>query len=194
MNKKLLVGFMLFSSSLSAYAVDGHNGITFKMTQKQVEAKGFVCNSEKKRTDIIAVCSHMEMKGSAFGIPTANYEVGIGTNKKVDEIRADLVGFSASIANYVDLTSKIEKFFPNKDEKRSFNSNGDFLKDFYRGKDKSGVSIVIIKAIPPISNGSKSITFYSPRAMSLSDIAETEKGKQEISDSASSTTVDQNTQ
>lgn len=165
MQKNTLVGFMLFSFSLSTYAVDGHNGITFKMTQKQVEAKGFVCNPEKDHKDIIAVCNHMEMKGNAFGIPTENYEVRIGNNKRVEEISADLVDFSASIESYIDLTLKVQKFFPIKDEKLSASGEGYFVKDFYRGKDKSGFSIFMTKPIPPISKGSKTITFISPYGM-----------------------------
>jgi len=168
MKKNTLVGFMFFSFSLSSYAVDGHNGITFKMTQKQVEAKGFVCNPETERKDIIAVCNHMEMKGSAFGFPTENYEIGIGSNKRVDEIRADLVGFTANVENYLALTLKIQKFFPAKDDKLSF-SHDYFIKDFYRAKDKSGAAVYMSKPIPPISKGSNVITFYSPHAMSGAD-------------------------
>ncbi|MDP3005303.1 hypothetical protein [Methylotenera sp.] len=193
-NKNMLVGFLLFSSSLSAFAVDGHNGITFKMTQKQIEAKGFVCNPEKEGKDIIAVCNHMEMKGTAFGIQTENYAVHIGTNKKVDEIKAELIGFSANVEDYIELTMNIQKFFPNKDEKLSFNGEGYFIKDFYRSKDKSGAAILITKPIPPISKGRKGITFYSPHAMSQIDKALADHAKQELSGSASSISVDQDKQ
>ncbi len=191
MNKNMLVGFLLFSSSLSAFAVDGHNGITFKMTQKQVEAKGFVCNPEKERKDIIAVCNHMEMTGTAFGNPTENYEVSIGANKKVNEIKADLVGFSTSIESYLALTLKMEKFFPIKDEKLSFNGEGYFVKDFYRSKDKSGAAFFMTKPMPPISKGSKVITFYSPYAMSQVDKALAEKA---ASDTSSPSSVNQDKQ
>lgn len=194
MNKNILVGFLFLSSSLSAFAVDGHNGITFKMSQKQVEAKGFVCNPEKEKKDIIAVCNHMEMRGTAFGNPTENYEVSIGTNKKVNEIKADLVGFSTSIESYIDLTLKIEKFFPIKDEKLSFNGEGYFVRDFYRSKDKSGAAFFMSKPMPPISKGSKIITFYSPYAMSQIDKSSADKVKQDISGNASSTSIDQNNQ
>jgi len=191
MNKNILAGFLLFSSSLSAFAVDGHNGITFGMSQKQVEAKGFVCNpsSDAERKDIIAVCNHMEMTGTAFGNPRGNYEVSIGTNKKVNEIKADLVGFSTSIESYLALTLKLEKFFPIKDEKLSFNGQGYFIKDFYRSKDKSGAAVLITKPMPPISQGSKVITFYSPYAMSQIDKSLADKAQRDAS-SASSTTQD----
>lgn len=187
----MFVGFLLFSSSLSAFAVDGHNGITFKMTQKQVEAKGFVCNSEKERKDIIAVCNHMEMTGTAFGNPTENYEVSIGTNKKVNEIRADLVGFSASIESYLALTLKIEKFFPIKDEKLSVNGQGYFIKDFYRSKDKSGAAVLMTKPMPPIIKGSNIITFYSPYAMGKIDKSLADRAQ---SDVPSSTSANQDNQ
>lgn len=195
MNKNMLVGFLLFSSSLSAFAVDGHNGITFKMTQKQVEAKGFVCNPEKERKDVIAVCNHMEMTGTAFGNPTENYEVSIGTNKKVNEIKADLVGFSTSIESYLALTLKIEKFFPIKDEKLSFNGEGYFVKDFYRSKDKSGAAFFMTKPMPPIIKGSKVITFYSPYSMSQIDKSLAEKAQSDASSTNQdnqSTTIDGN--
>lgn len=187
----MLVGFLLFSSSLSAFAVDGHNGITFKMTQKQVEAKGFVCNPEKERKDVIAVCNHMEMKGAAFGNPTENYEVSIGINKKVDGIKAELVGFSANVEDYLELTMKIQKFFPNKDEKLSFNGEGYFIKDFYRSKDKSGAAILITKPMPPIIKGKTVITFYSPYAMSQVDKSLAEKA---VSDTSSPSSVNQDKQ
>ena len=195
MPKNMLIGFLLLSSSLSAFAVDGHNGITFKMTQKQVEAKGFVCNSEKRLKNIIAVCNHMEMTGIAFGYPTENYEVRIGANKKVNAIQADLVGFSTSIENYIDLMLKIEKFFPIKDEKLSFGGDGYFVKDFYRSKDKSGAALFITKPMPPISKGGSAITFHSPYAMSQIDKALAEKAAGDASLSSSDTpptTIDGN--
>lgn len=180
-NKNIFVGFLLLSSSLHAFAVDGHNGITFKMTQKQVEAKGFVCSPETERKYIISVCNHMEMTGTAFGNPTGNYEVSIGTNKKVSEIKADLVGFSTSIESYLALTLKLEKFFPIKDEKLSFNGQGYFVKDFYRSKDKSGAAVLITKPMPPISKGSKVVTFYSPYAMSQIDKSLADKAQSDAS-------------
>ncbi len=186
MNKNILVGFLFLSSSLNAFAVDGHNGITFKMTQKQVEAKGFVCNPETERKDIIAVCNHMEMKGSAFGIPTENYEISIGSNKRVDEIRAEFVGFTVNVENYVALTLRLQKFFPTKDDKLSF-SHEYFIKDFYRAKDKTGAAVYMSKPIPLVSKGSNVITFYSPHAMSVVDKSLADKAKQ-IENNSSTTT------
>ena len=131
------------------------------------------------------------MKGSAFGIPTENYEVKIGKNKRVEEISAELVGFSASIENYLDLTLKIQKFFPIKDEKLSFSGEGYFIKDFYRAKDKSGFSILMMKPIPPISKGSKTIKFISPYGMSEVDKKLANDAKQAESNNSAMTSADQ---
>lgn len=151
-----------------AQALDGHNGITFNMTQRQVETKGFICDSEtKSEGTIIATCRHMDMTGAAFGVPTQNYEVGIGPNKRVASIKADLVGIR-SLADYLALHTRIGQFFPKKDEQRSFADRG-VRRDFWRDKDNSGISLFFSSGVRGVIKDTMWISFYSPADMAASD-------------------------
>jgi hypothetical protein len=186
MKKSICFVLAVACHSLNTYAVDGHNGIKFNMSQRQVEAKGFSCTSETKDKDIIAVCHHMDMTGIAFGYPTGNYEVSIGTNKKVDVIKVELVNFRANIPTYMDLTQKVKNFFPIEDGEIKHEMV--FRNDF-RANDKSGLIVVSFAPLPPISNGSTSLIFHSPHSMMLKDRARAgrakEKAKEELNQTSS---------
>lgn len=152
-----------------AIASDGHNGIRFDMTQKQVEAKGFVCNSTAEVTSsVIAQCRHMDMTGVAFGFPTKDYRVSIGRTKRVDMIGAD---FSARIgtADYFSLHEKIAHFFPTKNAAGTLTGQDIAVRTEWRAKNNAAAVLLLIKGAPPIIKDSLSITFWSPRAIADTD-------------------------
>ncbi|WP_418647783.1 hypothetical protein ACNQFN_01775 [Thauera butanivorans] len=156
----LLVAAITFLSS-HVIAFEGHNGITFDMTQKQVEAKGFVCNeSETSNTDIILDCSHMEMTGTAFGLPTKNYEVSIGKSKKVIRISVDFGG-NVNIQSYLNLTTQIGNFFPKKLADGSMHSKA-ILRDVWEAKNGAQAVLLFLSGIPPITKDRISISFWPP--------------------------------
>lgn len=177
---KRLICIMIAATCLTfpAYAQDGHNGIRFDMNQKQVEAKGFSCNppKEKKDSDVIAVCHHMDMTGVAFGIPTQEYEVRIGPTKRVDEIRAELVGMR-NLSDILSLHRKVENFFPKKDEAGSHRAQGMYSRDAWRANNNAGVAVFMFSGVPPITKTTVSVMFYSPRAMAAVDKAQSERAK-----------------
>ncbi len=163
--------------SFTAQAIDGHNGIKFDMTKKQVEEKGFFCNPPKRPDPlVIAECHHMDMTGVAFGIPAKDYEVRIGTSNRVDEIKAELIGLR-SLSDVIELHQKIEKLFPTKDEAGTHSEKGMYTRDEWRAKDNSGVSLFMASAIPPITKAVARLTFYSPRSMEEIDKVRAERAK-----------------
>lgn len=166
--KQAFVIIAITTFSPLAQALDGHNGITFNMSQRQVEKKGFICQSQTKdRLGIIARCLHMDMTGVAFGVPTQNYEVEIDSNKRVASIQADLIGIR-TLADYLALHNRIDKFFPKKDESRSFAADVGRL-DFWRDKDNSGISVYISPGVRGITKDTKWVTFWSPANMAAFD-------------------------
>lgn len=151
---------IIFASSTFAFASEGHNGILFKMTQKQVEAKGFVCNPpDEKSETMMADCRHMDMTGVAFGYPTKDYRVVIGPSKKVDMIIADFSG-RITTDQYLDLHYKIKHFFPKKNEAATIN-DGDFIHNEWRANNNVAVWLNLFTSSP----SSMSISFVSPRAV-----------------------------
>ena len=113
---KIFISFTLFIVSSTVFAIDGHNGILFEMTQTQAESKGFICNRNPKSDEyVIAECKHMEMTGVAFGLPANNYEIKIGIDGHVAAIKTELLGIR-STADYLALVLNIGGFFPIKDE------------------------------------------------------------------------------
>ena len=168
MKKIVCIAVAAISSSL-AIASDGHNGIRFDMTQKQIEAKGFVCNPpEEKTPDVIAECQHMDMTGVAFGFPTKDYRILIGPTKKVDMIGAEFSG-RIGTEDYLSLHRKIEHFFPKKNEAGTLHEQGMVRRDEWRAKNNAALVLLLVSGIPPITNTSLSVTFWSPRAMAESD-------------------------
>jgi hypothetical protein len=114
--RKYIFAVALATISLYCYAIDGHNGIRFSMTQQQVEAMGFISNANTgPERSFLATCKHMDMAGVAFSLPTRNYEVEIGNDGRVSSIQADLVGVR-SAGDYRALLNNISEFFPTKDE------------------------------------------------------------------------------
>lgn len=150
-------------------ASDGHNGIRFDMTQKQVEAKGFVCNPpEEKKSDVVAECQHMDMTGVAFGFPTKDYRILIGSTKKVDMIGAEFSG-RVGTEDYFSLHRKIEHFFPKKYEAGTVHEQGMVRRDEWRANNNASAVLMLMNGIPPITKTSLSITFWSPRWMAKAD-------------------------
>lgn len=161
MRKIVCIAVAAFSSS-HVIAFDGHNGIRFDMTQKQVETKGFVCNPPKERKPtVIAECLHMDMSGVAFGFPTKDYRILIGSTKKVDMIGAEFVGHIGT-EDYLSLHSKIEHFFPKKTQSQQASM---VIRDVWRANDNAAAVLLLIRGIQP----SLSITFWSPRVMAEAD-------------------------
>jgi len=164
-----LITFAACLMPFTAYAFNGHNGISFDMTQQEVEKKGFVCNPpEKKDPNVKAECEHMDLTGVAFGYPTKDYRLIIGSSGKVDMIGAEFGGHIAT-SDYFSLHSKIKHFFPTKDEKASFHAQGTATRDQWRAKNNASAVLLLIYGVPPITKTSLSITFWSPRYMAISD-------------------------
>lgn len=156
----LLAAAITFLSS-QVLAFEGHNGITFDMTQKQVEAKGFVCNeSRSSNTNIILDCNHMEMTGTAFGLPTKNYNVSIGKSKKVIRIGAEFGG-NVNMQSHLNLSTQIGNFFPKKLADKSMHSK-DVLMDVWEAKNGAHAVLNFFSGIPPIIKASMRISFWSP--------------------------------
>jgi len=146
-----------------------HNGISFDMTQKDVEEQGFVCNPpEEQNSDIRANCKHMDLTGIAFGYPTKDYSLIIGSTGKVDKIGAE---FSENISMdaYFKLHREITFFFPNKYEKGTFHSQGTARRDEWRDKNNTSAVLLLFDGIPPVTKTSLSITFWSPRHIEMSN-------------------------
>jgi hypothetical protein len=161
----LIAVLFIFIGSISTDASEGHNGILFNMTQKQVEGKGFVCNPPEEKSDTtIAVCNHIDMTGIAFGYPTKDYEVRIGPSKKVDTIRASFSGEITS-DQYFDLHSRIPLFFPKKDEAATDNNSKYYECNEWRAKNNSSARLCLFYR-PKTSMG---ICFFSPRAQLARD-------------------------
>ena len=162
----LLLSCSAGSDNKSTYS---HNGINFDMTQKDVEEKGFVCNPpEEQNPSIKTECKHMDLTGVAFGYPTKDYSLIIGPTGKVDKIGAEFNG-NMSMDDYLKLHREIEFFFPNKDEKGTFHSQGTVRRDEWRDKNNTSAVLLLFDGIPPITKGSLSITFWSPRHTEITD-------------------------
>lgn len=155
------IAAVCFAAPISAFAFDEHNGISFNMTQKEVEKKGFVCNPSEGYPNIKAKCQHMDLTGVAFGYPTKDYKVSIGTSGKVDIISADFSG-QLKTSNFFDIRGKIKHFFPTKNEEATFNYQG-VSREEWRSKDNAAAVLVLMPGTPPFSETSLSITFRSPR-------------------------------
>lgn len=180
--KKLVCVTVAALFSFHAYAQEGHNGIRFDMNQKQIEAKGFACNPPKeKKDDVVAICHHMDMTGVAFGMPTQEYEVQIGPAKKVDEIRAELVGMR-DLSDLFALYRKVENFFPKKDEAGTHSGQGVYMRNAWRANNNAGAAIFVMQGVRPITKTTVSVMFYSPRAMAAVDKAQAERAKKPATD------------
>lgn len=164
MKKLILVVIAAACFNTSAYAVDGHNGIRFDMTQKDLEAKGFVCRAPKaKQTNDLAECQHMDFTGVAFGFPTNDYRIFIGSNGKVDRIIASFSG-NFSYTDSLSLGHKIEHFFPNK--KRSATVVSEIFQSETWVAENNAVAVTrFIRGTPPFLKNSFTIIFGSPESM-----------------------------
>lgn len=164
--KKFVFAVLLATTSLYCHAIDGHNGIKFSMTQKQLEGMGFICNPET-RPEIIATCKHMDMTGTAFSVPARNYKVEIGKDKRVAIIDADLVG-NRSAPDYRALISNISEFFPKKDEARTYNFPGNKTVA-WRANNNAGIMVNYGSGVVGLINSSLRVTFLSPSFIAATD-------------------------
>lgn len=163
----LSFSFLFIAACAKVDEKGGHNGIRFDMTQKEVEEKGFVCNSpEKKQSHILAVCKHMDMTGVAFGYPTKDYNIVIGPSGKVDKIGAEFSNIT-SASDYLSLHSKIKDFFPNKQEAGSIHESF-AMRDVWTAKNNSAAILNYTEGVPPFIKSSLSISFWSSRSASES--------------------------
>ena len=170
---KFGVFFAFATACTCSYAIDGHNGIRFEMTQQQLEAKGFICNpNAKQERSIVATCRHMDLTGVAFNIPTSNYQVEIDADNQVASIRADLIGIR-SASDYLGLLTHISEFFPRKDEAGSFRGGGTTMKDAWRANNNAGISIFYSAGARGIIKDTLWVTFNSPSYMSALDKRQT---------------------
>jgi hypothetical protein len=184
--KNVSVAALLLTIGPYAFAIDGHNGIRFNMSQKDVEGKGFVCSPPKKSdTREVAVCKHMELSGTAFGVPTQNYEVSIGPDKRVARIRADLVGIR-SAQDYLSLLNRVQEFFPVKDEARTQRVQGQFMNDTRRAPDNSAVSVFYAPGVQGIVKDMLAVTFMSPAHVELTDKLRAQRERENANVPASS--------
>lgn len=165
---KILFIFAIASASSLTWAVNGHNGIKFDMTKKQIEAMGFSCVVPEDGTkDYLSECRHIEMSGNVFGFGTNNYKVKIGLNKRVATISADLLGIRTS-EQYLELLVKVRDFFPVEDTFFSFHAET-VDRYAFRAKDKSGISLLYSKGVEGYLNDTFRITFESPSYLSEID-------------------------
>jgi len=168
--KKFVFTLVLVTTSFYCHAIDGHNGIKFSMTQQQVEQLGFICNtSDNSEKSYLARCKHMDMTGAAFSVPTRNYEVTIGKDKRVSSIGADLVGVR-SLADYLELHTRISEFFPKKDEAQTFSHQGAGVRrDAWRANDNAGIFLFYSSGVKGLIKDTLSVTFHSPSSMAAAD-------------------------
>lgn len=168
--KKIMLFILLATASCYSYALDGHNGIRFDMTQKQLESKGFICHPNNKEERLtIATCKHMDMSGVAFSLPTQNYEVQIGSDKRVAWIRADISGIH-SMADYIALVTNISEFFPKKDAAGTLRGSS-FRKDAWRDNNNAGISVSYFAGAEGVEWDKDTfwISFTSPSVMKAAD-------------------------
>lgn len=165
MKEFVIAIILLVASSCYSYAIDGHNGIKFNMTQKQLEKMGFICNPNTDAKQLfIADCRHMDMTGVAFNIPAQNYSVSIGKNKRVATILADLIGIR-TLDDYIALIVNISEFFPKKDEAGTKSIEGYLQRDAWRAKNNAGIALnFFTRSGPRVTIG-----FFSPTYMSALD-------------------------
>lgn len=164
----LLLSAVVLSLSPWCHAFDtlGNNGIDFSMTQQDVESMGFVCKPSLKHPPT-ATCKNKKMSGSAFSISTKNYMVRIGFDKRVWQIRADLVGIKSS-ADYFGLISHLSERIPSKDNASSYYRE-EQIRDAWRTKSNAGVAVLYSKSTLGPSHDYYWIDFLSPTAMSEID-------------------------
>ncbi len=116
----------------------------------------------------------MDMSGVLFGYPTQDYVVKIGPAKKVDDISATLIG-AKDLADILALHQKIKKFFPKVDEEGTHSAPKYYRRDSWRAKNNSGISLFLMKGMPPVTKTELTISFYSPRSMDAVDKLRSER-------------------
>jgi len=150
-----------------------HNGIKFDMSQKQVEAMGFVCKPEEDRHHTtIAKCKHSKMTGTAFDYRTKNYRLSISTSGKVGVIFAEIVGMpyweynTSSQQLTQDLFSKIQKTFPIKADSRGV--PGSYVNSEWNTRDGFKLSVIMFPGMSTVSSKSSThMQISSPSFISI---------------------------
>jgi len=150
-----------------------HNGIKFDMSQKQVEAMGFVCEPEEGRDHIvIAECKHSKMIGTAFDYKTKDYTLLISASGKVGTVSAEIIGVphweygTNSRQLTQDLFLKIRKTFPIKTY--SGGIIGSSVNEEWYTRDGFRLSVTMLSGIAAVSNkSSTSMHISSPSFIAL---------------------------
>jgi hypothetical protein len=159
--------YFIFGTGAKSSGIDGHNGIRFDMKQKDIEAIGFVCKPRNEKVNHIHVeCNHMDMTGVAFGFPTKDYSVAIGSTGKVTFISSNFSG-NITTSDYLGLNSKIELFFPNKVAELTMHSNVARI-DHWRDKNNSAAVLLWTAGVEPYISQKLTITFWSPLGLEQS--------------------------
>lgn len=101
---------------------DGHNGILFSMSQKDLEALGFKCkpfdNAPLKKLGLGIVidniiCRHPDMVGQAFGQSLANYDVSLtAAGDKILFIDAKITSSIRRIDDLLAVGARVQEFYP----------------------------------------------------------------------------------
>ncbi len=130
------------------------------MSQKTVEAKGFVCNPPKETEEnTLALCRHMDMAGTAFGLPTQNYTLTLGRSGGVRGISADF-SRDVSTTDYFEVRRQIEDFFPDKYDPGTIHAQGSVRRDEWRAPDGSAAVLLLSNGVPPITRTKLMISFW----------------------------------
>jgi len=168
------------SSSKEIGPNEGHNGIGFAMSQSDIEKLGFVCKpSDLKPTlsfdwGVAAICAHREMIGNAFGYKTRDYIVAIGKDGKIGHILASFAEIT-SLSDYLDLTSKVDHFYPIKeenDEQDAILGKAGWMADRWRANNNSALELLYMDGAPPLSKEKISVYFISPHRINKEDAAQ----------------------
>lgn len=159
--KKLILVVITSTCFNTAHAMEGHNGIRFDMTQKDVEAKGFVCRPPKPASKgLSAECKHMDFTGVAFDYPTANYTISIGESGTVNLINADFSG-NLRYSDYQNIAFKVKHFFPNKKESMCVVTDS-ISSEVWKDENNAAAKITFFSGIRPYTKDRVNIGFFGP--------------------------------
>ncbi len=145
---------------LSAYAFNGVSGITFDMTQQEVEKKGFVCKDEEVHPKIKIKCQHIDMTGEAFGFTLGQYTLGIGLTGKVELITARFNG-KISVVDRSLIKARMADFFPLEVKDKAF-SGDSVTQNVWRAKNDVTALLIFRRGIDTYVKPALILTFWSP--------------------------------
>jgi hypothetical protein len=177
-HKNLLCIAVLVSTFSNAQAFDEFGKVKFKMTRKQVESKGYACTASPLDIGEV-VCRNFDLRNSAYGYMASNYMVILGTDKKVYQISADILGIRRT-EDYLDLVQKVTFMFPIEDEANSTSVQGAFVRYARRDASNVGALVVMAAGASGVRAMNFSISYTSPdRMVALDKKRRTDKSKEE---------------